>query len=179
MHIDRLQLIMGIQIDLVIVDYADILRPFTLDKNQNSYNESGGVYEELRQILGELQIPGWTASQSNRSAHEEEIIEAGNVADSYRKIMTGDFILSLSRKMEDKLAGTGRVHVMKNRFGPDGVTYPCAFDTSCGKIDILDPKSAEGMELLNKSKNAEDNIKEILRKKWNETHDDNGTKNTN
>ena len=121
-------------------------------------------------MLGELQLPGWTASQSNRGAHEEEVIEAGAVADSYRKIMTGDFILSLSRKMQDKLAGTGRVYVMKNRFGPDGVVLPCMFDTSIGKIDIHDPKSVEGMEVINKAKSAQDSIQDILKKRWNETH---------
>ena len=177
MHVERLQLIMGITIDLMIVDYADILRPFMMDKNSNSYSEAGNVYEELRSVLGELQIPGWTASQSNRGAHEEEIIQAGNVADSYRKIMTGDFILSLSRRMEDKLAGTGRVYIMKNRFGPDGVTYPCTFDTSCGKISVFDPKSVEGMEVLNKTKSAEESIKDILRKRWKETHDNDNDKN--
>ena len=173
MHIDRLQLITGIKIDIAIVDYADLLRPFMMEKNSNSYTEAGNVYEELRGILGELQIPGWTASQSNRGAHEEDIIEALDVADSYRKIMIGDFIMSLSRKMQDKLAGTGRVYVMKNRFGADGVCYPCAFDTSCGKINIYDPKSVEGMEVLNKAKSAQDSIKDILRKRWNETHHDN------
>lgn len=172
MHIDRLQLITGVKIDLLVVDYADLLRPFAADKNSNSYSEAGGVYEELRGVLGELQIPGWTASQSNRGAHEEEIIEAHNVADSYRKIMTGDFIMSLSRKMEDKLAGTGRIHVMKNRFGSDGVTYPCEFDTSCGKINIYDAKSVEGMEILSKAKSAQESIKDILKKRWKETHGD-------
>ena len=172
MHIERLQLIKGVKIDLVIVDYADILRPAIIEKNSNSYNESGNVYEELRSMLGELQIPGWTASQSNRSAHEDEIIEAGSVADSYRKIMTGDFIMSLSRQMQDKIAGTGRIHVMKNRFGPDGVTYPCGFDTSCGKINIYDPKSVEGMEILNKAKDADEGVKNLLRNRWNKTHND-------
>jgi replicative DNA helicase len=172
MHIDRLQLINGVKIDLVIVDYADILRPFAAEKNSNSYSEAGNVYEELRGVLGELQVPGWTASQSNRSAHEEEIIEAHNVADSYRKIMTGDFILSLSRRMEDKLASTGRVHVMKNRFGADGMTYPCSFDTSCGKINIFDEKSIEGMEILNKAKDAESSVKNLLKNRWKKTHSD-------
>lgn len=170
MHIDRLQLITGIKIDLVVVDYADLLRPFSAEKNSNSYSEAGSVYEELRGVLGELQIPGWTASQSNRGAHEEEVIEAHNVADSYRKIMTGDFIITLSRKMEDKLAGTGRIHILKNRFGPDGMTYPCEFDTSCGKIGIYDAKSIEGMEILNKAKSAQEQVKDILRKRWKETH---------
>jgi hypothetical protein len=79
--------------------------------------------------------------------------------------------------MEDKLAGTGRVHVMKNRFGPDGVTYPCAFDTSCGKISIYDQKSVEGMEILNKAKTAQESIKDILRKRWKDTHGDAGDAN--
>lgn len=175
MHIDRLQLITGVKIDLVVVDYADLLRPFMMERGSNTYNDAGNVYEELRGVLGELQIPGWTASQSNRGAHEEDIIEALDVADSYRKIMIGDFIMSLSRKMQDKLAGTGRVYVMKNRFGPDGVMYPCAFDTSCGKVQIYDPKSVEGMEVLNKAKSAQESIKDILRKRWNETHNDDNT----
>lgn len=170
MHIDRMQLITGVKIDLVVVDYADLLRPFTIEKGSNSYADAGSVYTELRGVLGELQIPGWSASQSNRGAHEEEIIQALDVADSYQKIMIGDFIMSLSRKMQDKIAGTGRVYVMKNRFGPDGIMYPCAFDTSIGKIDIYDPKSVEGMEVLNKSKTEAENIKDILRKRWNETH---------
>ena len=82
MHIDRLQLISGVKIDLVVVDYADLLRPFMQERNSNSYNEAGNVYEELRGMLGELQVPGWTASQANRGVHEENIIEAMGVADS-------------------------------------------------------------------------------------------------
>jgi replicative DNA helicase len=171
MHVDRLQLVTGIKIDLIVIDYADLLRPFMMEKNSNSYNEAGNVYEELRGMLGELQVPGWSASQSNRGAHEEEIIQALDVADSYRKIMIGDFIMSLSRKMQDKLAGTGRIYVMKNRFGSDGVMYPCSFDTSCGKISIYDPKSVEGMEVLNKAKSAQESIKDIIRKRWNEIHE--------
>ena len=175
MHIERLQLILGIHIDIVIVDYADILRPITVDRNSNSYSEGGTVYEELRQMIGELQIPAWSASQSNRGSHEEEVIQAGGVADSYRKIMTGDFILSLSRRMQDKLAGTGRVYVMKNRFGSDGVFYPCKFDTSCGAIDIYDTKSIEGMEILEKAKSAEEGIKGLFKKRWNATHSEEDT----
>lgn len=172
MHIDRLELITGVKIDLVIVDYADLLRPFMQDRNSNTYTEAGNVYEELRGMLGELQIPGWTASQANRGVHEEEIIEAMGVADSYRKIMIGDFIMSLSRKKEDKMAGTGRIYIMKNRFGPDGVWYPCAFDTSIGKVDIYEKNSVEGMEIISKVKTAAEQLKEIFGKRWRETHGD-------
>lgn len=172
MHIDRMQLVTGVHIDFVIVDYADLLRPFIQERNSNSYSEFGDVYVELRGMLGELQVPGWTASQANRGVHENEIIEAGGVADSYQKIMIGDFIISLSRKKEDKMAGTGRIYVMKNRFGPDGVWYPCAFDASCGKVDIYEQNSVEGAEIISKVKSVEDQMKSLFGKKWRETHGD-------
>jgi len=170
MHIERFQLVRGIKIDLMIVDYADILRPFAINKNANSYTEAGSVYEELRSVLGDLQIPGWSASQANRSSAIEDIIEADGVADSYRKVMTADFIMSLARKTEDKLSNTGRIYIMKSRFGSDGSIYPCNFDASCGKMDIYDQKSVEGMEILNKTKTAQEAIKSIVRKRWRETH---------
>lgn len=173
MHIDRLQLITGKKVDMLVVDYADILRPFMADKNANSYSEAGSVYEELRQIAGELQIPVWSASQSNRGAHEADTIEAHNVADSYRKIMTGDFILSLSRKKEDKAANTGRLHTIKNRFGSDGETFALSFDTSTGVAKVCEMDSPEGRELMSRAKEYEQNIQDLLKAKWNE-HKGNG-----
>lgn len=164
--VERLQMLEQIKIDMLVVDYADILRPCVPDRNANSYTEAGSVYEELRAVAGELQIPVWSASQSNRGGHELDVLQASNVADSYRKIMTGDFILSLSRKMEDKQEGIGRIHVLKNRFGADGMTFPCTFDTSCGHVNVYDVKSAEGMQLLQKMKDGEKNIKKMTKGLW-------------
>jgi len=165
-HAERI-MTLGTKIDLMIVDYADILRPFESDKNSNSYTEMGGVYEELRGVLGELQIPGWTASQSNRGAAEEDIIQGHNVADSYRKIMTADFVMSLSRKMSDKATNTARMHVIKNRFGQDGITFPTKFDASNGDIQVFDEKSKEGMLLQTEMDDGENVIKNMLSNRWN------------
>jgi len=171
-HLERVQLVTGLKIDLVVVDYADLLRPFTIHKNSNSYEQGGDTYGELRSMAGELQVPVWSASQANRSAHEEDIVSSLNVADSYKKIMIGDFIMSLSRKTEDKIAGSGRVSILKSRFGSDGPMYPCAFDCSCGKISLYEKNSVEGMEILNKAKDEKERTKDIIRKRWKETHDD-------
>lgn len=171
MYIDRFTLVTGIKIDLMIVDYADLLRPYTIEKNSSLYSEGGSIYVELRSVGGELDIPTWSASQCNRSSVTEEIIEGHGVADSFAKIMIGDFIMSISRRIEDKLAGTARAHIVKSRFGSDGATYPSSFDASCGKISIYDPKSVEGMEVLRKAKSQEEIVKDIIRKRWKETHD--------
>jgi hypothetical protein len=52
-------------------------------------------------------------------------------------MMVADICLSLSRKKEDKVLGTGRIHVMKNRYGMDGMTYDAKVDTNNGHIEIL------------------------------------------
>lgn len=169
-HVERTQLMTRKKIDLIIVDYADLLRPFLIQKQSNSYEQGGDTYGELRSMGGEIQVPIWSASQANRGAHEEDIVGALNVADSYKKIMIGDFIMSLARKTSDKIASTGRVSILKSRFGSDGPVYPTSFDTSCGKINIYDAKSIEGAEILKKSKDQADNVKNIISKAWNKTH---------
>jgi hypothetical protein len=64
--------------------------------------------------------------------------------------MTADFIMSVSRKATDKIANTGRVHVIKNRFGIDGVTYPANINTNIGTIEIFEGNSWQGKEQTNK-----------------------------
>jgi len=166
LHAERIQTL-GTKIDLIIVDYADILRPSQSDRNSNSYSEAGGIYEELRGVAGELQVPIWSASQSNRAAMDEDIIQANNISDSYRKIMTADFVLSLSRKMSDKQANTARFHVIKNRFGPDGVTFPARMNAGCGDIRIFAENSREGMGILNEMSQEENVVKKMISNKWN------------
>ena len=171
LHAERIQTL-GTKVDMIIVDYADILRPSQSERNSNSYSEAGGIYEELRGVAGELQVPIWSASQSNRAAMDEDIIQANNIADSYRKIMTADFVLSLSRKVNDKQANTARFHVIKNRFGPDGLTFPSKMNASCGDIEIYGENSREGMSILNEMMDGENQVKKVLKSKWNVHNND-------
>jgi len=166
-HIERIQALENIRIDEMIVDYADILRPLEKEKNSNSYSEAGGIYEELRQAAGELQIPIWTASQTNRSGLGEEIVQAHNVSDSYRKIMTADFVISVARNLQDKANNTARCHVIKNRFGPDGMTLYAKMNTGNGDIEIYDAKSKESMAIQSSMDGDENSVKTMLKNKWN------------
>jgi replicative DNA helicase len=166
LHAERIQTL-GTKVDMIIVDYADILRPSQSERNSNSYSEAGGIYEELRGIAGELQVPVWTASQSNRAAMDEDIIQANNISDSYRKIMTADFVMSLSRKVNDKQANTARFHVIKNRFGPDGITFPSRMNAGCGDIQIFAENSREGMGIINEMNQGENLVKKMMSGKWN------------
>jgi len=154
---------LGFKPDLIIVDYADLMSANA--KTDARYQELGAVYEELRGLAGELQIPIWTASQTQRSALQDEVIQADKIAESYSKIMTADLVLSISRKLEDKVHKTGRAHIIKNRFGADGQTFPMIIDASVGKIEIYDESSAKGIMLKKQMENGETVTKQNLAKK--------------
>ena len=161
-HLQQCEL-QGIKPDLVIVDYADIMkstRHFTEKRH-----EVGHVYEELRGVAGEFDVPIWTASQANRSSLEDEIIGADKIAEDYSKVMTADFVMSMSRKVEDKIANTGRFHVIKNRFGPDGITFPATINTNTGYIQIYETNTHGGKEVQGKMNNRDEYIRKTLAQK--------------
>jgi hypothetical protein len=103
---------------------------------------------------------------SHNSALDEDIIEAQKISESYQKIMTADFVMSLSRKVEDKVGNTGRFHVIKNRFGPDGITYPAMVNTNIGKIDIYESASVGGKEQQTKIDNRDNLMKKMLSNRY-------------
>ena len=50
--------------------------------------------------------------------------------------MVTDVAISLSRKRQDKVNGTGRFHIRKNRYGMDGMTFNVKADTSTGHFEV-------------------------------------------
>ena len=161
----------GGEVHMVLVDYADIMRD--VNKTTEMRHALGNIYEDLRGLAGELQVPIWTASQANRSALDEDVIEATKVAESYAKVMTADFVMSLSRKVEDKIGNTGRFHVIKNRFGPDGLTFPAKINTNIGKIEIFESTSNQGKEVQQKIRNRDNQTKQMLSARYDDLMSDN------
>jgi hypothetical protein len=162
-HIEKLKA-SGFNPNLIIIDYADLLKSGS--NRDGLYAELGGIYEELRGLSGEMGIPIWTATQTNRAAIDHEVIQADSVGDSYKKVQTADFIMSVSRKTKDKLSNTGRIHIVKNRFGPDGMTFPAKIDTFHGVMDVFAANSADGVIATKDSKNGENLEKKLLHKKY-------------
>ena len=162
-HLQKMRM-MGKPFDMVVVDYAEILRD--TGNAREVRHALGNIYEDLRGLAGEFEVPIWTASQANRSALDEDVIEAQKIAESYQKIMTADFVVSLSRKVEDKIGNTGRFHVIKNRFGPDGLTYPAKVNTNTGAVEIYESTSVGGKEQQHKIDNRDNLMKKMLANKY-------------
>ena len=150
-----------------IQDKMNSLCRYLFKVNQKDKHEAlEELYEDLRGMAGEYGVPVWTATQANRSALEEDVIEADKIASSYGKVMVSDFLMSLSRKVEDKMSGTGRGHVIKNRFGPDGITLPCKINTNNGQFQFFEPQTAQGKQTTKIMKTGENLVKKNLAQKF-------------
>ena len=127
---------MGKKPDMVIIDYVDLLS--SRKTNRERKDEIDDIYTSTKGLARQLNIPIWSVSQVNRAGAKDNIIEGDKAAGSYDKIMITDFCMSLSRKKEDKVNNTGRFHVMKNRYGMDGITFSLEADTSTGHFTVND-----------------------------------------
>ena len=127
---------MGVKPDLVIIDYVDLLS--SRKTNRERKDEIDDIYTSTKGLARQLNIPIWSVSQVNRAGANDNVIQGDKAAGSYDKIMITDFCMSLSRKKEDKVNNTGRFHLMKNRYGMDGITFGIEADTSTGHFIIKD-----------------------------------------
>jgi len=158
-HIERLKK-RGMKPDMIIVDYADLLKPIKAHKERRMDLEN--IYEEIRAIAQENECPVWTASQTNRSGLNADVITMEAISEAFNKCFVADFICTVSRTIEDKTSNTGRMFVAKNRNGVDGWVYPCEIDWSRVSIKVLHQSDETVAEI--KEKSLADKKAELLRR---------------
>jgi RecA/RadA recombinase len=157
-HLEKLRQ-RDFKVDMILVDYGDLLKPNVVRKEKRMELES--IYEELRAIAQKNNCPVWTASQTNRSGLNAEVITMESISEAFNKCFVADFIFSVSRTIDDKNANTARMFIAKNRFGPDGLVYPLFMDTSNVKIEVLEPTGETVNDIIVKSaKEQADLLKE-------------------
>ena len=151
-HLEKLRM-RNIEVDMIIIDYGDLLRPVRYQKEKR--NELESIYEELRGIAAEYEAPVWTASQTNRSGLNAEVITMESISEAFNKCFVADFIFSISRTVEDKTTNGGRLFVAKNRNGPDGLVFPLFMDTSNVAIKVLEPSEEDELVEVSAKKQKE------------------------
>jgi hypothetical protein len=160
-HLDKLKT-RGHKFDMVIVDYGDLLRPVTKDREKRQELES--IYEEMRGIAQMYECCVWTASQTNRTGLNAEVITMESISEAFNKCFVADLICTISRTIKDKAANEGRMYIAKNRNGPDGMVYPLFMDTRNVCIKVLQESGESASEIIAKSaKEQEASLKQKYR----------------
>jgi len=163
-HLEKLRM-RSIDVDMIIVDYGDLLRPVRYLKEKR--NELESIYEELRGIAAEYEAPVWTASQTNRSGLNAEVITMESISEAFNKCFIADFIFTISRTIDDKVANSGRLFVAKNRNGPDGLVFPLFMDTANVCIKVLEPSEEDEVVEVSVKKQKENLVEKYKKFKKN------------
>ena len=161
-HIEKL-LLKSFVPSVIVIDYADIMK--SSRKFDSLRHELKLVYEELRNLAMDLNVPIWTASQANREASNSEVVGLENMSEAYGKAMVADVVLSISRKPNEKATGAGRIFVAKNRAGRDGMLYPMRIDTSMSKFQLMDTNEMTVDDVIKADGSS---MKKLLKEKWEE-----------
>ncbi len=133
--VQRLQITKGFVPDIIVVDYADLLR--SVKGYGDKRFELEGIYEDLRAFAQEMNCVVITADQTNRSGLDMEVVTIGQIGESYAKATVCDVIMTVSRRMEDKQSNSGRLFIAKSRLGRDGMVYPFILNPATVKVTLL------------------------------------------
>lgn len=90
---------LGSPVDMLIVDYADMMRPTRL--TEADWANQGRVYQNLRSLAQRYNIAIWTASQGNREGSKARRVGLHHMANSFNKGFPADIILSITRANTD------------------------------------------------------------------------------
>lgn len=103
----------GVPYDLVVVDYADLMRPTELSREPRE--NSRLIYIGLRAIAQEFDLAMLTATQTNREGFKAEMARMENVADDINKARTVDLLISLNASDDERARGESRLYFAASR----------------------------------------------------------------
>lgn len=115
--------------DMVIVDYGDLFKVSA----DNYRLELRQVFEDLRRIACERNLSMVTATQTNRGAFRQRQVRADSAAEDFSKVMTADWILTLSQTEAERQLGVARVQAT-GRDEQDGRTVVISQNFALGQF---------------------------------------------
>lgn len=154
----------GITFDEVIIDYPELMKiDFTGVRDDNVLKQ---LYNDLTGLAGRFNFALWVVDQSNRESSEKDIIGNSGISNAFSKVFIATVVMSLSRKIKDKMYNTARLHLSKSRLGPDGLTFPCKFDTYNALIEVYHEKTETGKKVKEEMKSDHEYEMEYARKQF-------------
>ena len=131
---------MGHKIDVLLVDYLDLLMPISKKISaENLFIKDKYVSEELRNLAMEKKCVFVTAAQLNRGAVEEVEFDHSHISGGLSKIQTADNVFGIFTSRAMREHGRYQIQLMKTRSSSGvGMKIDLAFDIDTLRITDLD-----------------------------------------
>lgn len=125
--IDELEIAQDLHPDVLVLDYADLLR--AQGRTSNEYERLKRVYEELHALATRRNIAVWTATQANREGVKSRQVKLEHVAESFAKMFVCDIVITISSAdstdqdglLDEERDRLKTLSIAKFRRGPRGV----------------------------------------------------------
>lgn len=129
----------GFSPDLILIDYLDLLRP-TIRRLQKR-EELSDITTETRGWAMELNLPIWSATQSQRIAISMETHTEEQVGEDIGKVNIADIVVTINQTKEEVAQNKMRLFLAKNRNGRKYIEIPiindldrmCFYDPTIGR----------------------------------------------
>lgn len=139
-QIDMLRKIYGIRIDVVAIDYLELMMSRNSAYNKEDYTRQKRVGTEMMRMAKMENVLVTTATQSNRAgvdgSSKEKVLDLNKVAESFGKTMPVSYLITINQTKQEYEAGRSdsedplapvenaqcRFFLAKNRNGPKFMT---------------------------------------------------------
>jgi archaellum biogenesis ATPase FlaH len=129
---------MGHKIDILLVDYMDLLMPLSKKISaENLFVKDKYVSEELRNLAMEKNCVCVTAAQLNRGAVEEVEYDHSHISGGLSKIQTADNVFGIFTSKHMRERGEYQIQLMKTR-SSSGVGMKISLDFDIDTLRITD-----------------------------------------
>ena len=141
---------LGVSPDVLIVDYADELKPEKQRRDEDTHDSVSAIYSELRRMAGEFDCAVWTGSQApQRVARENDgkmkpLLDRTDFAGAYAKSQKLDVGLSLNQDDTEHVNGDMRAFWFSMRRGADRLVVDCDIDRELCRITSVGIQDTEG-----------------------------------
>jgi replicative DNA helicase len=153
----------GFKFDILVLDYLDCLESHkrTMDRNEAELV----IVKSFEALASDLDIPCWSAIQSNRSGFDAELVEAHQSGGNIKRLQKAHFFMSVAKTPDQKEASLANIRIIKARFAQDGQTFKdCIFNNDTMQIIIKDDRYVGGAAYQNRKKLTDEVIEENARK---------------
>lgn len=108
----------GVNFDMVVVDYADIMAP---DRFSGDVREDMRlIYLELRAIAFDYNVAMLTATQTNREGAKSAVAKMTDIAEDFNKVRTCDVLISINATEDERKLGEARLYFAASRNSESG-----------------------------------------------------------
>ena len=136
--------------DIIFVDYMNICCSSRVKPgaNINSYTYVKSIAEELRGLAVEFEVPLVTATQSNRTGHDNSDVDLTNTSESFGVPATADFMFALITSEELEQLGQIQVKQLKNRFSDPSQNKRFVLGIDKSKMKLFDVEESAQRDIV-------------------------------